>query len=143
MGTVQRWMVSYGIKRRSTKGMLKTPEHRQKLAEIKRGKWTGKDNPNWKGGITTQRPGTAYWRRSVKRRDNWICQLCGLDGKKICPTCGHKPEMHADHIKPWSQYPELRYELSNGRTLCPNCHRLLGKSGELLGTPEKENQQPS
>lgn len=52
------------------------------------------------------------WRDAVFARDNWTCQECGQRGGKLC----------ADHIKAWSTHPELRYELSNGRTLCRECH---------------------
>ena len=31
--------------------------------------------------------------------------------------------MVADHVKPWALYPELRYDLDNGRTLCVPCHK--------------------
>ena len=37
---------------------------------------------------------------------------CGLSGGVI----------QADHIKPYSLYPELRLEIDNGRTLCKPCH---------------------
>lgn len=36
-------------------------------------------------------------------------------------------EIEADHIKPWAYYPDLRYELDNGRTLCLKCHRKTYK----------------
>ncbi len=57
------------------------------------------------------------WRKQVFERDNYTCQKCGLrsgNGKKVV--------LNADHIKPFAYFPELRYELSNGRTLCVECH---------------------
>ena len=42
------------------------------------------------------------------------------DGK--CVWCGSTEKLEADHIQRWSTHPELRYELSNGRTLCMKCH---------------------
>lgn len=57
------------------------------------------------------------WRESVFKRDNWTCQWCGVrsgNGKKVI--------LHADHIKPFAYFPDLRLELSNGRTLCRSCH---------------------
>lgn len=53
------------------------------------------------------------WRRKVFLRDDFICQECGERGGKL----------NADHIKPWLHYPKLRFELSNGRTLCIDCHK--------------------
>ncbi len=84
---------------------------------------TGDKNPNWKGGISkknkTERQlfmeTIAYknWRKSVFKRDNYTCQECNSRGKRL----------NADHIKPYSLYPELRVDINNGRTLCVECHR--------------------
>mgnify|MGYP001572883935 CR=1 FL=1 len=82
-------------------------------------RWTANGNPNWKGGITPEnrriRTSIEYkqWRMSVFKRDWFACILCGYKGKDI----------HADHIKKFSDYPELRLDISNGRTLCIPCHR--------------------
>lgn len=53
------------------------------------------------------------WRQRVFERDNFTCQGCGEHGGRL----------QADHIKPFKEYPELRWELSNGRTLCISCHK--------------------
>lgn len=59
------------------------------------------------------------WRKKVFERDNYTCQECG---KSDC-------EIHADHIKPYSVYAELRYSVENGRTLCVTCHRKTNTFG--------------
>lgn len=60
------------------------------------------------------------WRTSVFKRDNYACVWCG-DNK------GNNLE--ADHIKPFSYFPKLRFVLSNGRTLCKPCHRKTDTYG--------------
>lgn len=51
------------------------------------------------------------WCKSVKRRDNYICQKCGTN-----------ENIHAHHIKPKSKFPELKYIVENGMSLCQKCH---------------------
>ena len=80
----------------------------------------GKNNNNWKGGITPLhmkiRTSLEYklWREAVFKRDNYTCIWCE-DNR------GHN--LNADHIKPFAHYPELRLALDNGRTLCEPCHK--------------------
>jgi hypothetical protein len=58
------------------------------------------------------------WSDAVRARDNNVCQLCGAD----------KGQMHAHHIKRQSDYPSLTFEVSNGITLCRDCHKgIYGK----------------
>ena len=82
----------------------------------------GADNPMWKGGVTSEneklRKSLEYklWRTAVFMRDNFTCQMCN---KKESVS----GKLEADHIKPWSLYPELRFAIDNGRTLCKECHK--------------------
>jgi hypothetical protein len=50
--------------------------------------------------------------------------------EQICLKRGG--ELHPDHIKQFALYPELRYELSNGRTLCADCHRKTESWGKNI-----------
>lgn len=60
------------------------------------------------------------WRKAVFERDNYTCQMCGVKNKK---GLGKTVILHADHIKPFAYYPELRFDINNGRTLCEDCHK--------------------
>lgn len=58
------------------------------------------------------------WRKAVFERDNYTCQECGDRSGN-----GHSVTLNADHIKPFAHFPDLRFDVSNGRTLCESCHR--------------------
>lgn len=87
--------------------------------------YTGKNNHFWRGGktgaTTSARMSLEYkiWRRGVFERDNWTCIWCGWRGNKL----------NADHIKPFCDFPELRFALDNGRTLCVPCHKKTDTFG--------------
>jgi len=81
---------------------------------------------NWKGGITPEnqriRLSTPYrhWRKNVFERDKYTCQKCKSKNLKL----------NAHHIKPFSRFPELRTQLSNGMTLCIPCHKKEHSNGK-------------
>lgn len=86
---------------------------------------SGSNSNFWKGGITHKnrqdRNSTKYksWRKTVFERDNYTCQVCDKRGGRLDPH----------HIKPFSDYPELRFDIDNGKTLCHDCHKKTKSYG--------------
>ena len=81
----------------------------------------GENAYHWKGGTygterhrDMGRQEYKQWRSGVFKRDNWTCQTCRARGGYL----------EAHHIKSWKDYPELRYDVANGVTLCLPCHKL-------------------
>lgn len=74
------------------------------------------------------RSSLAYkaWRTLVFERDNYTCLHCGIKNEK---GLGKTVYLHADHIKPFAMYPELRFDVLNGRTLCEECHKKTDTYG--------------
>jgi hypothetical protein len=111
------------------KGKKNTEEHKRKMSLARKGKpmlkTRGKNHHWWKGGLTPLnnqiRNSLEYkiWRSAVYERDNWTCVWCFQKGGKL----------NADHIKPFALYPELRFAIDNGRTLCIACHQLTDTYG--------------
>ena len=101
--------------RKASLGRTHTYETRKKLSEWQK----GEKSKFWKGGITKEnlriRNSIEYkiWRKAVFERDKWTCVWCNQKGGIL----------NADHIKPFALYPELRFAIDNGRTLCLSCHK--------------------
>lgn len=104
---------------------LRDEEWRMNIARAKMGEKNplfGKKGvlaPQWQGGITPKNAAIRNslemkaWRLAVFERDDFTCKGCGVRGGKL----------HAHHILAFSKFPEHRFDVDNGLTLCPPCHR--------------------
>jgi len=113
---------------------MKSESYRRKVSMImKKIVVEGRHN-FWKGGITeinkSVRTRLEYklWREAVYKRDNYTCIECKQHGGKL----------NAHHIKPFSLFPELRYAIDNGVTLCIDCHRKTDSYGNRIFMIEKQ-----
>lgn len=113
------------------KNRIWTPEMKERLKNRKRPDWIyfrGDKNPNWRHDKTDSERLMALrktrdyeiWRQAVFKRDNYKCIWCGDD---------KGGNLNADHIKPFAYYPELRFAIDNGRTLCERCHKTTDTWG--------------
>ena len=96
----------------------------------------GSNHPFWKGGIWPINDKIKHsieyrlWREAIISRDNFTCQKCEEKGGKL----------HSHHIKNFAQYPELRFAIDNGVTLCKDCHNEFHKKcGYRNNTKEQVN----
>lgn len=112
----------------SLKGIQHTEE------SIRKRSAKNKSNYDLKGRKTPEsiriRTSLEYknWRMSVFKRDRFTCVCCGIKGG-WSKELKRRIILNADHIKPFSQYPELRFSLDNGRTLCFECHKKTDTYG--------------
>lgn len=76
------------------------------------------------------------WRKQVWVRDKFTCRIADNN-------CDGRIEAH--HILGWSEYPELRYKINNGITLCHAHHpkrraeekRLISTFQELVSVSQE------
>lgn len=54
----------------------------------------------------------THWRLAVLKRDGYLCQCCYEYG-----------ETHVHHLKSFARFPELRFDVDNGVTMCEPCHK--------------------
>ena len=84
----------------------------------------GENNPNYNPNLTDEhrlknryRMSDSYfrvWSKMVKDRDNYTCQICGNSPSG---------NLNAHHLNGWNAFPEQRFDLDNGETLCEDCHK--------------------
>lgn len=111
-----------------------------KFGQLRR---TGEHHPLFKPDSRrkNRRGKHGAWARAIISRDCAKCQECGITGV----------ELHAHHIREFSEYPDLRWELSNGITLCFRCHWAVHSasnangvnSGNIQTGKAEDNPEPS
>lgn len=141
----------------SLKGIKFTEEHKRRISESATGRKLSEETKRKVGESSKLRVGKNHWHwmedrsklkqsinrfgnsahrewsRNVKNRDGWKCRMNNGD------CCGR---MESHHILGFLEYPELRYDLNNGITLCHFHHprkvaevaRLTPYFQELMST---------
>lgn len=65
--------------------------------------------------------GYVRWADHVRRRDHFTCVICGRKGVAV----------NAHHLNAWASFPDERYDVDNGVTLCifhhEDFHEKYGK----------------
>lgn len=76
------------------------------------------------------------WRLSVLKRDNWICKKCNSKISSI-----NHAQVH--HLDSFADFPDKRYDVDNGITLCSKCHavRYKGSFHNTYGTLHNTREQ--
>lgn len=59
-----------------------------------------------------QSPEYSQWRKAVLKRDGYMCVWCRST-----------KNLEVDHVYPFAYFPELRFDIKNGRVLCLDCHK--------------------
>jgi hypothetical protein len=82
-------------------------------------RYTGFNNPAWRGGLSWYGDSWPSQRELARERDNNVCQICGATSNEN----GKRLDVH--HIKPFKVFSNQidANDLSNLITLCRKCHR--------------------
>lgn len=75
----------------------------------------GKNNPNWKGGVSFDPYGVEFnssLKEQIRFRDGYKCKICG------CPQIENGKSLSIHHI----DYNKLNNNFNNLISLCKNCH---------------------
>jgi hypothetical protein len=121
----------------SRKGWIPSEETKQKMSEgAKKRTWTEEEKEKRKQGLIKAHTGNKYslgkrkenskysenyrdrriFRAALQKlifeRDNYSCKHCNKKGGYL----------QVNHIKEWSKFPELRFDIDNCETLCMDCH---------------------
>lgn len=106
-------------------------------------RYRGKEHWNYSESARRKNRGGSHrkWVNAVISRDGATCQQCGATNV----------ELHAHHKESFREYPEKRFDVDNGITLCYRCHWDLHtalnengvNSGETASGHAGGNPEPS
>lgn len=113
-------VVASKLKRGTTKSCgCWNSENSRKRASVNLAGRRGSAHPRWNDALTDEdrrhnrEPEFQQWSRQILERDGFRCVACGATGAGL----------NAHHLRSYKLHPDLRYELSNGITVCAPCHR--------------------
>jgi hypothetical protein len=118
-GKEMDWSVGY--RKKAISEFIKMKFCTKKCADKNGLRYIGKDHPNFRKFSRRKLPQkkrSVWFRREVLKRDKNVCQKCLKKERKNRPVVAH-------HIKTVKDYPELRFEISNGLTICVPCHAII------------------
>jgi len=91
-----------------------TEEAKRKIGKASKGRNLGEKSANWRGGLKLK-PYSVDWtitlRRSIRERDEYICQLCNKEQGDRAFSIHH------------IDYNKLNSNPENLITLCASCHQ--------------------
>ena len=90
------------------------PQDKGEVVEYYKNEYDLKTNKN-----KSRKSDYAYikWRNNVLNRDNYTCKLCGKTKDETI--------LNVHHIERYADDEELRTDVSNGITLCYECHKKV------------------
>ena len=100
-------------------GTKHSEETRLKMSKAGEGKRRGKDNCNWRGGISFfpyPKDFSKDLKLKIRCRDNHICQNCGISEDEYVKKCGKVLSIH--HIN----YDKQNCKEINLITVCSDCN---------------------
>lgn len=125
------WALSNNVIPPSRMGIKHKKGTKMKMSISRKGFNLGQKHYRWNPDREAVRrdlrndPVYKQWSRSVKNRDHWKCKINNED-------CNGKVVAH--HILSWAKFPELRYEVNNGITLC-HAHHPTKRAEEVRLAP--------
>ena len=103
-------------------------KHSEKVKRRLSERYRGAKCKFWQGGISHNRPYPNNWREGVRdairKRDNYTCQLCGMQQDKLR---GRFRKLDVHH----KNYDKLNLNPENLITLCRNCHIKTNNNREF------------
>ena len=105
------------------KGIKHSTETKLLMRNKKLGVFDGPKHPNWNPTLSQEErnkrnldrrstPKDFTWKREVLKRDNYQCQVFLV----------HNNTLKVHHLNGHAEFPEQRFDVSNGITLCKEHH---------------------